>query len=40
MLKLSSEEVEFLGELTPVYQIARYVDVAVALPMDLRSSKP
>ncbi|MEM3501767.1 MAG: HEPN domain-containing protein [Candidatus Bathyarchaeia archaeon] len=37
IIKLSREEEDFLGELTPTSQIARYVDVAVTLPRDIYS---
>lgn len=36
-IKLSQEQIDFLGELTPVSQTARYVDVAVAMPRDVYS---
>jgi len=34
---LSEEQKDFLGELTPVSQVARYIDLSVALPRDIYS---
>jgi HEPN domain-containing protein len=36
---LSDEQKDFLGELTPASQLARYVDVAVGLPRDIYSKR-
>ncbi|MEM3004973.1 MAG: hypothetical protein QXK96_06740 [Candidatus Bathyarchaeia archaeon] len=39
IFKLNREEKDFLGELTPTSQIARYVDVAVTLPREIYSRR-
>ncbi len=36
---LSQKQVDFLGEITPVSQTARYVDVSMALPREVYSKK-
>ncbi len=36
-VKLSQEQVDFLGEITPASQTARYVDAAMALPREVYS---
>ncbi len=36
-VRLNSEQVDFLGEVTPASQTARYVDAAMALPREVYS---
>lgn len=38
-VRLSEEQIDFLGELTPASQTARYVDVAMALPREVYSRR-
>jgi HEPN domain-containing protein len=38
-VELSEEQQDFLGELTPAAQIARYVDAATAVPRDIYSKR-
>ncbi len=38
-VELSREQIDFLGEITPASQTARYVDAAMGLPRDVYSKK-
>jgi len=38
-IRLTEEQADFLGELTPASQISRYVDVALGMPRDIYSRR-